>query len=287
MKLGVSAWIYGDAPLDDTLGRIAHAGYDGVELPGEPARWSPAEVRRLLARHGLAPLALTASCTVPETRRDLAHPDPSIRAEAVRYLVDCLRFAAEIGAPLAQMIPSGEPRLRPLATREEEWAWSVEAMQQAAREAERLGVRISVEPLNRYEAYLVTSAADALAYLRAVGSPWVGLTLDLFHANMEEPDLEQSIVAAGASLWHVQLADTNRRALGRGHLDVAAVAGALRRIGYAGAVVVEVMPPGPDPFRSIKDEGSPGILDGYLRESLAVLREHWPAASRPPRPQPA
>ena len=276
-RFGVCAWIYGGAPLDQTLGRIAAAGYDGVEIQGEPERFNPAEVRRLLAGHGLAPLGLTASCTVPATRRDLAHPDPAIRADAVRYIIECLRFAAEVGAPLVQMLPSGETRLAPLATQAQEWAWSVEAMQQAARQAERLGVKISIEPLNRYEAYLVTSTEDALAYWAAVASPWVGMTLDLFHANLEEPDIGESIRAAGSRLLHVHVADTNRRGLGRGHLDLAAATAALRDIGYAGAVVVEVVPPGPDPFCSIKDDRSRGILDGYIRESLIHLHRHWPA----------
>ena len=108
----------------------------------------------------------------------------------MRYVVDCLRFAAEIGAPLVQMLPSGETRLAPLATQAEEWTWSVEAMRGAVREAERLGVRIGIEPLNRYEAYLVTNTDEATAYLEGVGSPWVGTTLDLFHAHLEEPDPE-------------------------------------------------------------------------------------------------
>ena len=278
-RFGVCAWIYGEAPLDDTLGRIATAGYDGVEIPGEPESYSPAEVRRLLSRHGLAPLALTASCMVPETRRDLAHPDPAVRNEAVAYVVGCLRFAAEIGAPLVQMLPSGETRLSPIAPRADEWAWSVEGMHRAAREAERLGVRICVEPLNRYEAYLVTTVEDALAYLTAVGSPWVGLTLDLFHAGIEEPDLGKSIAAAREWLWHVHVADTNRQGLGRGHLDLAAVTRAFHDIGYSRSVVLEVMPPGPDPFRSIKDATSPQLLDAYLRESLGLLRRHWTETS--------
>ena len=69
---------------------------------------------------------LTASCIVPATRRDLAHPDPAIRADAVGYVMDCLRFAAEIGAPLdADAAPRARPRLAPARTRAEEWAWSV------------------------------------------------------------------------------------------------------------------------------------------------------------------
>ncbi len=274
LPFGVCAWIYGDAPLASTLGRIAATGYDGVEIPGEPDRWSSAEVRRALAESGLAPLGLTASCMVPATRRDLAHPETAMRDEAVAYLVGCLRFAAEIGAPLVQMLPSGESRLSPIARQAEEWAWSVAGMQRAAREAERLRVRISIEPINRYEAYLVTNARDAGAYVEAVGSPWVGMTLDLFHANLEEADIAASIRAAGPRLWHVHVADTNRQGLGRGHLDLGPPTAALQAIGYTGAVVLEVTPPGPDPFRSIKDAGSPAVLDGYLRESLAVLRRH-------------
>ncbi len=272
--LGACTWIYGEAPLDETLGRIAAAGCDGVELLGEPDRWPPAEVRRLLARHGLAPLALTASCKVPETRRDLAHPDPAVRADAVAYLVACLRFASEIGAPLVQMLPSGETRLAPVSTRPEEWRWSVEGTRAAAGEAARLGVRIAVEPLNRYEAYLVTTVDEALAYLDDVGSPWVGMTCDVFHAHLEERDLGAALRRAGPRLWHVHVADTNRRGLGRGHLDVTALVEALRGIGYAGAMVLEVVPTGADATAPDIDDRLPSIIDGYLRESVIALRMH-------------
>ncbi len=279
---GVCTWIYGDAPLERTLARIVAAGYDGVEIPGEPGLFDPVEIRRLLARHGLKPLGLTASCMVPATRRDLAHPDPAVRADAVRYLMACLRFASEIGAPLTQMLPSGETRLAPIGIRAEECAWSVAAMQDAAREAERLGVKISVEPVNRYEAYLVTNADEALAYVAAVDSPWVGMTLDLFHAHLEESDIRKAILKAGPRLLHVHVADTNRQGLGRGHLDVAACLHALQTIGYAGSIVLEVMPPGPNPFQSIKDARSAEVLDGYLQESIAVLRSGWESARHTP-----
>ncbi|HEV2281799.1 MAG TPA: sugar phosphate isomerase/epimerase family protein [bacterium] len=273
MIVGACTWIYGDAPLGETLARIAAAGCDGVELPGEPDQFEPGEVRALLAHHRLAPVALTASCKAPETRRDLAHPDAAVRADAVAYVGRCLRFAAEIGAPLVQMLPSGESRLAPLAERDNEWRWSVEAMRTAAREAERLRVRLAVEPINRYETYLVTSVDAALAYLNAVGSPWLGLTLDLFHANIEERTIPGAIRAAGSALWHVHIADTNREGLGRGHLDLDACLAALREVRYEGALVLEMTAPGPDPFRPIKDLGSAGVVDRYLRESVARLRE--------------
>jgi hypothetical protein len=51
---------------------------------------------------------------------------------------------------------------------------------------------------------------------------------------------------------------------------------ALAGIDYGGAVVVEIMAPGPDPFRAIKDQHSAGILDQDLRQSLERLRDRWP-----------
>jgi sugar phosphate isomerase/epimerase len=74
----------------------------------------------------------------------------------------------------------------------------------------------------------------------------------------------------------VQVADTTRRGLGHGHLDLGPIVNALARIGYGGALVVEIMAPGPDPFRAIKGEASAGILDGDIRESLLRLKTLWP-----------
>ncbi len=276
--LGACTWIYGEMSLDAILARIGHAGCDGVELLGEPDRWAPDEIRRLLARHRLVPLALTASCKAPETRRDLAHPDPAVRADAVAYLVACLRFASEVGAPLVQMLPSGETRLAPIATREAEWRWSIDSLRAAAREAERLRVRIAIEPLNRYEAYLVTTVEEAVAYLDEVASPWVGMTLDVFHAHLEERDPGEAIRAAGQRLWHVHVADTNRRGLGGGHLDVAAMTTALRGIGYAGALVLEVVPTGADATASDADAGRARLVDEYVRGSVVVLRTQFGGA---------
>jgi len=272
MILGACTWIYGEMPLENMLARIEGVGCDGIELLGEPDKMPVPEVRALLERYRLTPVALTASCKAPETRRDLAHPDPALRADAVAYIGGCLRFAAQTGVPIVQVLPSGETRLEPLANRRDEWYWSVEAMRVAAREAERLGVRLAVEPINRYEAYLVTSVDAALAYLDAVGSPWVGLTIDLFHANIEERTIAGAIRAAGPRLWHVHVADTNREGLGRGHLDLDACFAALQEVGYSGALVLEVTAQGLDPFLPVKDARHAEIVDGFLRDSVSRLR---------------
>jgi len=280
LALGACTWIYGEGSLRATFGRITAAGCDSVELLGEPRRWNPLEVCRELAQTGLTPVALTARCQVPQTRRDLAHPDASIRADALDYVLDCLKFAAEVGAPIVQMLPSGETRLAPLGTRDQEWRWSVEGMRAAAREAGRLGIRIAIEPLNRYEAYLVTTMKEALAYIRDVGSPEVGVTLDLFHANIEEPDIPAAIRAAGPRLWHVHVADTNRRGLGQGHLDLGPIVAALREVGYSAAAVLEIAPPEAPLLPDAPDTQWNALLDRYVRESVAAWRTAFSGVPR-------
>ncbi len=189
-------------------------------------RWTPPEASDPQARLG----RLQPWHDVANPHRSHAH-DLHIRYyyvalrqrghdRAAGTVQECLRFAAAVGAPLVQMLPSGETRRSPIATREMGWRPSVEGMRTAAREAERLGIRIAIEPLNRYEAYLVTTVSSALAYLEDVGAPAVGMTLDLFHANTEERAIGDATGAAGSRLWHRHAADTNRLGLGRGHLNV-------------------------------------------------------------------
>jgi sugar phosphate isomerase/epimerase len=104
------------------------------------------------------------------------------------------------------------------------------------------GVRIALEPINRYETALVNTVAQGLQLLECVGAPNLGLLLDTFHMNMEEPSIEASITAAAGSILHFHVADSNRWHPGAGHLDFASILEALRYTGYLGWVSGEFMP---------------------------------------------
>ncbi|MFM8579193.1 MAG: TIM barrel protein, partial [Planctomycetaceae bacterium] len=70
----------------------------------------------------------------------------------------------------------------------------------------------------------------------------VRLLADLFHMNIEEVDLADTIRAAGGTIGHVHFADSNRRAMGLGHTPASPVVAALRAIGYEGWLSAEVFP---------------------------------------------
>jgi sugar phosphate isomerase/epimerase len=140
----------------------------------------------------------------------------------------------------------------------------VDAAREVAHFAGERGVSVAVEPLNRYEAYLVNRVEQALEFVDDVDVAGTGIVADLFHMNIEEADLENALREARDRLLEIHLADSNRRGLGRGHLPLEGVLGAATDGGFDGPYVVEC---------TVED----AELDEALAESAAVLRRHSPA----------
>jgi len=125
---------------------------------------------------------------------------------------------------------------RTLAEDEELWR---RGLRETTDHAERVGGRLVVEGINRYENSLSVTLADAVRWAREMDSPSVAAMGDVFHMNLEEADLEASFVEAGDMLAYVHLADSQRLEPGRGHLDFASVFRGLSRIGYDGWASME------------------------------------------------
>lgn len=274
MRFGVCQWIYGGEPLATTAERLARYGYDGIELGAEPKKFDFPQVKRMLDDHGLAVLGLTPAADWPTETRDLANPDATRRALAVDYAKSCVDMAAELDAVYAGVLPVPSGRHYGLSSFADEWKWAVEGVRRVGEYAESVGKPVAVEVLNRYESFLLTSAADGLRFVEEVGCDAVRLLLDVFHLHLEEPDLHAALRLAAGRLGGLHLADTNRLGLGRGHLDLTALFQTLKAIGYDGTVNLEFTAPGPNPFLAIKDAQSLQWLDTYTRESIALLRAH-------------
>jgi len=113
------------------------------------------------------------------------------------------------------------------------------ALRPVAEHAEASGVRLAIEPLNRYETSVLNTVAQALEVVEAVDSPACGLLLDTYHMNIEERDLGEAVRAAGSRLFHFHACANDRGAPGADHIDWPALAGALAAIGKGGAVSIE------------------------------------------------
>lgn len=262
-------WIFGTENTATTAGRLAGLGYDGIELAGEPDRYSAGDIRNVLLAHNLC---LTSICGIYTPQRDLSHPSGAVRAGAVRYVGDCAALAAALGASIVIVVPTAVGRVQPETVAAQEWRWAVESIREAAEVAEDLDITLVLESLNRYESYLVNRLDIAAQLAADIGRPNVGLMADLFHMNIEETSIPEAILAAGKLIQHVHLADSNRRAPGLGHTDFAAAIAALHSVGYSGPLTMEFLPPTANPYLAASLDVPESEKNASARQAISCLR---------------
>jgi D-psicose/D-tagatose/L-ribulose 3-epimerase len=115
----------------------------------------------------------------------------------------------------------------------------VEVHKAAAQYAAQYGIKLSVEPLNRFECYVLNSAADAAEVVRRVDEPNYGYLYDTFHFNIEENSLTDAILATFQEINHIHISENNRGIPGAGHIAFQPVFAALKKGGYDGWLTIE------------------------------------------------
>lgn len=283
MRYAINNWIYGDEPPRETFSRLSRFGYDGIELVGEPSRFSSSEVRELSEEFDLPVTSVLGWCIWGIRGRDLSSPDEGERRAAIRYGQECIEFATEVGAEVfivipaaaGRTVPTGNPRSQDEwhAAYDVEWKYAVESIREAAAFAVERGIVLALEPINRYETFLVTNLEQSLRFISDVGADNLKLNLDTFHMNIEEQNLAETVLRAGNLLVNMHVSDSNRQAPGRGHMDYTALVNALKQIGFKGAFVFEPVPPGSDPILLSQFPENQPMRDTYAEESISHLRE--------------
>lgn len=226
--------------------RIAELGYDGVELAvRDPAQLDVDAVVPIVREAGLQVPAIGTGQAFIEEGLSFTSPDPEIRAGAVTRIQAQADFAAHFGAQVIIGLIRG--RLVEGVSREQAMEWLVAALRECAGYAGRMGITLNFEPLCRYDTGLVNTVDEALSLLEEVGAPNLGLLLDSFHMNIEEPSIYASLVRARGQLIHFHVADSNRWYPGAGHVDFAGIVDTLNALGYDGYLSAEILPlPDPD-----------------------------------------
>ncbi len=252
--------------FESNVAKIAGWGYDGVELAiRDPKLVDGAELERVVSAHGLVVPAIGTGQAWGEEGLSFTDPDPAVRAAAIERTQSHIPFAARTGAIiiiglLRGIVKSGVDHAQAMD-------WLVEALQECCAAARSCGpaqdkpygVRIALEPICRYETTLINSAVQGLELIEQVGADNMGLLLDTFHMNIEEPVIEDSIRACGDRIFHFHVADSNRWYPGAGHLNFKSILDALFATGYQGFVSGEFMPL-PD-------------ADSSAQRSIAYLRQ--------------
>lgn len=219
------------------LGRLRAAGYDGVEIPlfeGTAAHYRT--LGRVLAEEGLGASAVTV---IPSGMSCIAD-DAATRAKGLDHLRWAIECTRELGGdvlcgPFHQ--PLGEFSGR--GPTEEERAHCADVHREAAAVAGAAGVRLAVEPLNRFECYFLNTADQAAQLVAEVGSPHYGYLYDTFHFNIEENDPVAAVARTAPAIGHVHISENHRGTPGTGHTPIPQVIAALVAAEYRGWLTVE------------------------------------------------
>ena len=268
MKLSCQEQLLPGDSLERKWEFATRAGFDGIELRARGDGHFAARLPELRAA-GRAGVVMATVC--PETDHFIGDFDADRRRDAVAQLRSQLSVIAELGGE-GVLTPASwgmfSLRLPPfIAPRQphEDRKVLLEALTELAGHAAAEGVWLAVEPINRYEDYMVNRLEQAAELgeevERATGSASVRVCADLFHMNIEEDDLAAAVRDVGPRIAHVHVDDTNRLQPGTGHMDFAGVFAALREVGYDGWLTFECR------LRGTPEEALPAsarFLRGFL-----------------------
>ncbi len=256
--------------IETAIRRIAPLGYKSLEISGEPERHDTTDIRRLLQEHSIR---CFGTVTLMLGERNLLAADSGQRARSVRYVKDCITMVHELGGEEISIVPGTVGKITPDSTPDKEWQWAVDTLKEIYDHGLKSGVKLGIEPINRFETYFINRGDQAIALAEAVG-PECGVCLDIFHMNLEETDVHDAIRRAGDRLVDFHVADNNRFAPGMGHFDWVAIVATLKEIGYDGPLSVEFCPPvdrtPADPHPDAIDTDPPDISP----EQKKYLEEH-------------
>jgi sugar phosphate isomerase/epimerase len=227
--------------LEVACARAARLGFHAIELfPAEATEVDARTLRQILHRNRLELAAVGTGAGWVRRKLTLTSADGAVRHQAQQFVAALVDLAGAFGAPA--IIGSMQGRWEGGVPREQALGWLAQALEQLGPRAAAHGAPLLLEPLNRYESNLLNTVDDTVAFLQPLLTRNVRLLADLFHMNIEESSLPDSLRRAGPLLGHVHFADSNRRAMGFGHTPIRPVIDVLQELGYGGYLSAEILP---------------------------------------------
>jgi len=221
---------------------LKETGYDGIELSLRDSS-NPKEVGRveeLLRRSSLFLVSIATGQSYIEDGFSLFTGDEVLRAKCVARLHNHIDFASQFGA--AVIIGGIRGKIDRIEFIDEYRTLGERAIVEISAYAQARGVTILLEPVNRYETNVLNTVQDAYDLIKRYGLQGIVRILpDTFHMNIEEADMVSTVETFAGSIGALHCADSNRLAIGMGHIDIAPIVTKLdaTEILYLG---VEVLP---------------------------------------------
>jgi D-psicose/D-tagatose/L-ribulose 3-epimerase len=281
MKTGMNMLLWGTHVTADhfpILAKLKKVGFDGVEIPifeGDVEHYK--KIRKELDNLGLG---CTTVCLMTPEANPIA-PDPALRQAALERFKRLLEWTATLKTDL-MCGPFHSPLgvFSGAGPTEDEKNRGADVLRQAAEIAQKAGIKLAIEYLNRFECYFLTTAADARALVKRVNHPNFRMMYDTFHANIEEKNISEAIAGCADSFIHVHISENDRGTPGTGHVHWDETFKALRKARYDNWLVIESFGRAlPDLAAATKvwRDLFPAAEEVYT-QGLRFMREKWAAA---------
>jgi D-psicose/D-tagatose/L-ribulose 3-epimerase len=246
MHFGASTFIWASPFSNRTLDLIDRAkaiGFDLLEICIENP--DTIDVSAIQAKAAEANIGVTI-CGAFGPSRNLSAEDDAVRSAGLDYLKRCVDFANGLGSPFVSgpmYCAVGATELLDKKAREKQWDRAVGSLRLAAAYAKDRGIKLAIEPLNRFETDLINTVDQGLRLVGDIAAPNVGLLLDTFHMNIEEKDIPDAIGRAAGRIVEFHASSNDRGTPGEDHLPWPRIAGALKGADYRGPIVIEAFTP--------------------------------------------
>jgi len=231
--------------FSESMCKAAALGYDGVELALKHSEEIDRhELSSLLAKYRLEVSCISSGQVYAALGYAFTDSDTARRAELSAIFRGLIDLAADYG----RLVNIGRVRGHIKGkTRAEAESLFIDMAGELCAYAAPKAVTMILEPVNRYEIDFINSVEEGAALLRKAGIPNLKLMPDVFHMNIEDAQIGNTLQRYSADIAYVHLADSNRHAPGDGHTDFQEIFDALTSSNYDGWCSVEILPfPDPD-----------------------------------------
>ncbi len=240
--------------FEESIRTAAAYGYSGIELALKTAQDIDApKLRAWLDKYNMQVSCISTGQVFADLGLYLTNPDNKQREKAVGIFKELIELAGEFGG----MVNIG--RARGFVANTQTYAEAknifLDSLSILCEYAQNMNVDILIEPVNRYEINFINNLEQAAAVLKESGKSNLGLMPDLFHMNIDDAKIGQSLIEHAKHIKYIHLADSNRYAPGMGHTDFTDVFNCLSKSGYDGWASVEIIPY-PDPDTAAKRAAS-------------------------------
>lgn len=246
MRFGINTFLFTSPFTTDSISlfpQFKQWGFDSVEIALEDvAHIDPVTVKKALDDNGLV---CGSICAAMGGGRDFRGTTEAQKG-AMDYLKGIVDISPVLGYPtLIGPLYSevGRAGLTPPEEYKRQWEMVVGHLRTLAAHAGSLGVKLAIEPLNRFETDFINTCDQALQMVRDVNEAALLVHLDTFHMNIEEKSSAKAIIKAGDKLGHFHASGSDRGTPGNGQINWKNIIEALQQIDYKGDVVIESFTP--------------------------------------------